>query len=447
MIQPERITFLNDKEPAKKGYVLYWMQASQRVEFNFALQYAVRKANEYNAPLIVFFSLMDNYPDANIRHYKFMLQGLNQTQRSLLDHNIKMIIHHGPPVEGCLSMSKNARLVITDMGYLKHQRAWLNSLARKCPCQLIQIESDVVVPIRIVSNKQEYAAATIRNKIKKHLPHFLKALKFEKINVSSANLDFDSFDISDTQKALQKLNIDKTVPTVDDYIGGASQAKKLLKIFISQKLANYDKLRNDPNKDSLSNMSPYLHFGQISPVHIALEVARSAKASSDAYLEELIIRRELSMNFVFYNEVYDDFKSLPGWAKQTFKDHEKDERKYCYTKLQLENAKTHDIYWNAAQNQMVQTGKMHGYMRMYWGKKIIEWTKTPETAFKIALYLNNKYELDGRDPNSFTGVAWCFGKHDRPWKEREIFGKVRYMNDAGLKRKFDADEFAQKFTT
>ncbi len=206
----------------------------------------------------------------------------------------------------------------------------------------------------------------------------------------------------------------------------------------------YEELKNDPTKECVSNMSPFLHFGQISPLHIALRVSETDSPGKDAYLEELIVRRELSVNFVFYNKNYDAFEGLPEWAKKTLKEHEKDPREYVYTLEELENAETHDPYWNAAQREMTLRGKMHGYMRMYWGKKIIEWSRTPENAFKTAVYLNNKYELDGRGPNGFTGVAWCFGKHDRPWKERPIFGKIRYMNANGLKRKFDADGYVAK---
>jgi deoxyribodipyrimidine photo-lyase len=191
-------------------------------------------------------------------------------------------------------------------------------------------------------------------------------------------------------------------------------------------------------------MSPYLHFGQISPLWIAFQALKTKSPGTEAFLEELIVRRELSMNFVYYNERYDSLEAIPEWAKKTLKTHQKNRRPYLYRLGELEAAKTHDPYWNAAQKEMVVKGKMHGYMRMYWGKKIIEWSQTPEEAFKKALYLNNKYELDGRDPNGFTGVAWCFGKHDRPWGERPILGQVRYMNDKGLKRKFDADAYVKR---
>jgi deoxyribodipyrimidine photo-lyase len=262
--------------------------------------------------------------------------------------------------------------------------------------------------------------------------------------VESLSLDFDSFDISDVGKAISKLHIDRTVQKVSSFQGGTQEARNHLEVFLEGKLDQFPELRNDPTLDYLSHMSPYLHFGQISPLFIALKASETKSPGTEAFLEELIVRRELSMNFVYYNKKYDLFEAVPEWAKKTLRAHKKDKRQYTYTLEELEPAKTHDPYWNAAQKEMVIKGKMHGYMRMYWGKKIIEWSRTPEGAFRSTLYLNNKYELDGRDPNGFTGVAWCFGKHDRPWGERPIFGNVRYMNDKGLRRKFDADGYVKR---
>jgi deoxyribodipyrimidine photo-lyase len=310
-------------------------------------------------------------------------------------------------------------------------------------CPLIQVETDVVVPVEETSPKEEYAAATIRSKITRKLDGFLVSLKEHEPVTDSLSLDFDSFDIEDVAKAISKLRINRSVQRVDSFHGGTKEANSHLEIFLESKLDRFPELRNDPTLDYLSHMSPYLHFGQISPLYIALKVSKTRSLGAEAFLEELVIRRELSINFVFYNEKYDSLKSTPDWAKKTLGTHQKDRRPYLYSPKELEDARTHDPYWNAAQKQMVIKGKMHGYMRMYWGKKILEWSKTPEEAFKIALHLNNKYELDGRDPNGFTGVAWCFGKHDRPWGERVIFGKVRYMNDKGLKRKFDADQYVK----
>jgi deoxyribodipyrimidine photo-lyase len=228
--------------------------------------------------------------------------------------------------------------------------------------------------------------------------------------------------------------------------GGYSTAKHKLENFITYKLAHYDVDRNKPSLDATSGLSPYLHFGQMSPVYIAKQILL-ADYSYDVkavFLEELVVRRELSMNFCWYNPNYDSFAGLPDWAKNTLIDHAGDHRDVTYSYEQLENADTHDIYWNAAQQEMLVSGTMHNYMRMYWGKKILEWVPDPINAFEFALYLNNKYELDGRDPNSYAGIAWCFGKHDRPWATRAIFGTVRSMTASGLERKFDMKAYLMK---
>jgi deoxyribodipyrimidine photo-lyase len=443
MIQKERIKSLNQKTMRKGAYVLYWMQASQRAEYNHALEYTISKGNELHQPVIVFFGITDRFPEANERHYAFMLEGLREVKQSLEKRGIQMVILHGSPERGALQMSKKASLVIVDRGYLRIQRHWRNVVANQINCPLIQVESDVVVPIEEVSNKEEYAAATIRSKIHKKLNHFLVPLKQLDPTIDSLSLNVDSLDINDVGKAISKLRIDRSVHRVDFFKGGTEEAQRHLEVFLEGKLDRFPELRNDPTLDYLSQMSPYLHFGQISPLYIALQVKKTKSPGIETFLEELIVRRELSMNFVFYNEKYDSYEAIPEWAKKSLKSHRGDRRHYLFSLEELEQAKTHDPYWNAAQKEMVVKGKMHGYMRMYWGKKIMEWSKTPEEAFRAALYLNNKYELDGRDPNGFTGVAWCFGKHDRPWGERPIFGNVRYMNDKGLKRKFDADQYVE----
>jgi deoxyribodipyrimidine photo-lyase len=443
MIQKERIKSLNRNSIRKGAYVLYWMQASQRVEYNHALEYAILKANELRQPVIVFFGITDLFPEANERHYTFMLEGLREAKQSLEKRGIQMVILHKSPEMGAVQLAKMASIAVVDRGYLKIQKEWRNYAANKMKCPLIQIESDVIVPIEETSPKEEYAAATLRPKIHKKLSHFLVPLKEKDPVIDSLSLDFESFDITDLTKTISKLRVDRSVRKVNSFQGGTKEALKHLEGFLEGKLNRFPELRNDPTLDYLSHMSPYLHFGQISPLFIALKVKETRSPGVEAFLEELIVRRELSMNFVFYNEKYDSFEAIPEWSKKTLRAHQKDKRPYLYTLEEFENAKTHDPYWNASQREMVVKGKMHGYMRMYWGKKILEWAKTPEEAFRNALYLNNKYELDGRDPNGFTGVAWCFGKHDRSWGERPIFGNVRYMNDKGLKRKFDADEYVK----
>jgi deoxyribodipyrimidine photo-lyase len=421
------------------------MQQSQRAAYNHALEYAIREANRFQQQLIVFFALTADFPEANRRHYVFMLEGLLETQKALHNRGITMIIEHCNPVDGVIKQALDASLVVTDMGYLRIQRAWRMKVSQAIHCQMIEIESDVIVPVSSVSPKEEYSAGTLRPKMLRILDQYLVPLHESNIVKDSLSFRYaSSIKNKSIAGILSILNLDQSVREIDRVHGGTSSALDLFTIFTLKKLDHFGDLRNDPSLDYTSHLSPYLHFGQISPLHIALEIKKKRSAGTMSFLEELIIRRELSMNFVWYNRMYDTYESLPHWARATLELHKKDKREYVYTRDHLEHSQTHDPYWNAAQREMVVRGKMHGYMRMYWGKKIIEWTRSPHEAFSIALSLNNKYELDGRDANGFTGVAWCFGKHDRAWKERPIFGKVRFMNAAGLKRKFDIDAYVKK---
>ncbi len=444
MIPPERIRHLNKNSPKNRKYVLYWMQTAHRAQCNHALEYAVREANALRKPLVVSFGLTGDFPEANARHYTFMLEGLQEVRRTLEGRGIRMTTQNGAPDEGAVRLSRNACSVIVDRGYTRHLRGWREKAAGAMDCPLVQVETDAVVPVEEVSPKEEYAARTIRPKIHKKLQDYLKPLKETPLRKDSLGLRFRSFDIGDIGRALRRLRVDAGVPPVSAYRGGSSHAMKRLDEFLKKKLKNYGADRNDPNLDGVSGMSPYLHYGQISPLQIAMRLRRRKGTGADAFLEELIVRRELSLNFVTYNPDYDRFAGIPEWCRKTLAKHEKDRRDHVYRLPEFESAETHDPYWNAAQREMTLTGKMHGYMRMYWGKKIIEWSETPEEAYRIALHLNNKYELDGRDPNGYAGVAWCFGKHDRPWSERSIFGTVRYMNAGGLRRKFDADAYVKK---
>lgn len=438
----ERIKKLNSINLKERKFVIYWMQSSQRTEFNLALDYAIFMGKKLNKPVIVFFGIT-NFLEANNRHYKFMLEGLQEVEKSLDALGIKLVIKKITPDKGIIELSKKACLVVVDRGYLKLNKKWYNLAKQGIKCPLFQVEDNVIVPVEQASNKEEYSAATFRPKIHMKSNFFLRELKFNKPKRSSLDCKIESLNIKKLNQIIRSLKLIPNIHPTNIFQGGASEAKNRLKIFINKKLANYPNSRNDPNLESLSNLSPYLHFGQISPIQITQEVvtSKNPEESKQVFLEELIVRRELAINYVFYNQNYDSFEGLPNWTKKSLLEHKNDERHYNYSLKEFEQAETHDQYWNAAQNQMRLTGKMHGYMRMYWGKKVIEWTRSPQTAFGIALKLNNIYELDGRDPNGYTGVAWCFGKHDRPWKERAIFGKIRYMNDKGLRRKFDADKY------
>ncbi len=420
------------------------MQAAQRADANHALEYAVGAANELRKPLVVLFALTARYPEANERSYAFMLEGLRETRAGLRARGIPLVVRRGEPDVEAIAFGRRAALVVVDDGYVRTERRWRRSAAAALDCPLVEVATNVVVPVAIASPKEEYAAATLRPKIHRALEAWMRSPRRTPLRTRPADPDWESWPIEDTDAALARLDIDRRIGRVAACRGGASEAEKRLRDFVRRRLAAYAVDRNDPSLDGLSGLSPYLHFGQISPLTVALAVRKGSPYGQAAFLEELIVRRELAFNFVRYNPAYDRFGGLPDWCRSTLLEHAGDRRPYIYSRAELERAATHDPYWNAAQREMVLTGKMHGYMRMYWAKKILEWSASPVQAYRTALALNNAYELDGRDPNGFAGVAWAFGKHDRPWGRRPVFGTVRYMNDAGLRRKFDADAYVRK---
>ena len=429
------------------GPVVYWMQRDQRVNDNWALIFAFEKAKELNQPLVVAFSLVPKFLDATIRQYGFMIKGLEEVEKSLEKLNIPFFLSLGNPGNEIVKLSKklNASVIVSDFNPLKISRLWKKEAINKINIPFFTVDAHNIVPVWEASSKQEYGAYTIRPKIKNLLDEFLD--EFPALNKQS-NHDF-TVEKVDWNLARNSLKVDFKVKEVDWLIPGEFGAMETLEKFFAKKLKDYNEKRNDPNEDALSNLSPYLHFGQISAQRISLEAKKlegSFQESISSFLEELIIRRELSDNYCFYNNNYDSFEGFPEWAKKTLNEHRSDSREYLYTLNQFENAETHDKLWNAAQMQMVNYGKMHGYMRMYWAKKILEWTETPEQAFEFALYLNDKYELDGRDPNGYVGVAWSVGGvHDRAWTERPVFGKIRFMNYNGCKRKFNVNNYIQTY--
>jgi deoxyribodipyrimidine photo-lyase len=448
-IQDTRIQQLNDVEIRfDADYVLYWMQQSQRAEDNHALEYAVLQANRLGLGVMVAFGLTDNYPEANLRHYTFMLEGLTETRELLERRGIYMVIRRGSPPDVALALGKNAAMIVCDRGYLRHQRLWREQVAREALCRVVQVESDVIVPLETVSDKTEYAARTIRPKIQRHLDDYLVELKPVVVQYPMEKPTPAGIDLKRPTDILASPNIDQSIPAVTFFFkGGTSRAKKIFGNFIRTQLKHYEKNHNQPQTDAISHMSMYLHFGQISPLYLALRINsadRRLDSAKAAFLEELIVRRELAANFVYYHRNYDNFACLPGWAQKTLADHQKDRRPYTYTRRQLEDARTHDPYWNAAMNEMKYTGFMHNYMRMYWGKKILEWSSSPELAFRNTLAINNRYFLDGRDPNSYAGIAWIYGVHDRAWPQRPIYGKVRCMMASGLERKCDIHAYVGK---
>lgn len=444
----ERIELLNDTPVNARGrYVLYWMQQSQRARFNPALEYAISRANEQDCPVLVAFGLYDAYPEANERHFAFMLEGLADVARELRERGIKFIVRLGRPDAVCLALAADATLVVCDRGYLRHQKQWYAAVVHDAGRQLVQVEADVVVPVDLASNKREFAARTLRPKITRLLELQLQDVQPQPVNKSSLRLRIKSdVDVHDPDGVLAQLNIDRSVARVQRFVGGSVEAQRRLAHFLDNSFDSYGTARNDPASPQCSNLSPYLHFGQISAVEIACRI-RAAKTGGEndsaVFLEELIVRRELAMNFVHHTADYDNYTCLPPWAQETLARHRADKREITYTRNELEAAQTHDPYWNAAMTEMLYSGYMHNYMRMYWGKKVLEWSRTPEQAYRTLLVINNKYFIDGRDANSYCGVGWIFGLHDRAWARRPVFGKIRYMNAKGLERKFDIKGYAR----
>ena len=439
----ERVKYLKINKEKKGEYIIYWMQETQRIEYNFSLEKAIEVANESKLPLYVIFNYIKNYPEASERHFKFMLQGLKDVRDTLERYGIQFVLLEGDLEKNMLKISKDARTLIWDKSYLRYQRDIREKILKKLDLTIIEVENNVVVPVEVVSFKEEYSAKTFRDKYKKVKERYLKESDY-KIVIKFAyneliNNKLKKMDQSQIYLPQNKARLD------GDFIGGEIEAKKVLEKFIEEKLEFYS--LKGPDNDWSSKLSPYLHFGQISPLQIwsALKKIKELEIQKDKFLEELFIRRELAINFVYYNLKYDAWDGITyKWAYETMEKHLKDQRDYLYSLEELENYKTHDIYWNSAQKQMVDTGYMESYMRMYWCKKLLEWVGSPQEAYEIAINLNNKYLYDGRDPNSYAGVAWCFGKHDRAWKERKIFGKVRCMNSSGLEKKFDMEKYIKK---
>lgn len=441
-----RIRELNEKDIVQ-GPLVYWMSRDQRANDNWALLYTQQLARDIKQPMLVIFCLVENFLGATKRQYDFMLQGLKQTEQLLNDKNMPFILLTGKPekeIPDFLNKIKAGALV-TDFDPLKIKKEWKKQVLKKIDIPFYEVDAHNIVPCFNATDHAEYAARTIRPKIHDQLDHYLS--DFPKLIKHYYDHD-QKFPKNDWQKAEKSLQIDTDVTLPDWLTPGADHAAKVLDHFIDKKLNKYSDARNDPTLDGQSNLSPYIHFGHISAQRIALQVKDSNKSkdASKAFLEELIVRKELADNFCYHNENYDNFEGFPQWAKETLNNHRKDKREHLYTIEQLENADTHDDLWNASQIEMIKRGKMHGYMRMYWAKKILEWTKSPEQAMEFTIYLNDKYEIDGRAPNGYTNISWCIGGvHDHAWQGREIFGKIRYMSYNGCKRKFDVQSYVKKY--
>ncbi|XP_041659813.1 CPD photolyase [Cheilinus undulatus] len=449
----KRLRFISETEKIKQGSegVLYWMLRDQRVQDNWALIHAQRLAVKENLPLHICFCLVVPKSElSTLRHFSFMLNGLREVAKKCKNLDIQFHLLHGSAGEVLPGFVSDHGLgaVVTDFSPLREQLQWLEDVKKKLPkdIPLIQVDTHNIVPCWVASPKLEYAARTIRGKITKLLPEFLTDFPLVEKHPHTAARTAKPID---WDKTLASLKVDRTVGETEWAKPGTKAGVAMLESFIDVRLKMFDTQRNDPNAPALSQLSPWIRFGHLSAQRVALQVqhsGRKAGVTVTSFIEELVVRRELTDNFCFYNKKYDCVEGAYDWAQKTLKDHAKDKRPYLYTREQLEKAKTHDKLWNAAQYQMVSEGKMHGFLRMYWAKKILEWTSSPEEALSIALYLNDRYELDGQDPNGFVGCMWSIcGIHDQGWAERPIFGKIRYMNYKGCLRKFDVARFERKY--
>jgi len=446
MINQKRVRLIQ-KGSKGDGPILYWMSRDQRVDDNWALLFSYEKALKTKKPLIVLFCLIPEFKEAISRIYSFMIDGLKRIEKKLSSLNISFILKQESPQNLIPTFIEefNISQLICDFSPLKIKQNWNEIIKDRISIPFYEVDAHDIIPVWEASQKKEYAAYTLRKKIEEKLDLFLETFpKIKKLKIEW-NENFASIK---WELIMNKIDVVKTDYENIAFQSGEKAAMKILEIFLKNKFTTYSKFRNDPNKDATSNLSPYLHFGQIASQRVVLDAqkVKPIKQLKNSFYDEIIVRKELSDNFCFYESNYDNFEGFHSWAKETLNAHRDDKREYLYSKEEFEKGKTHDDAWNAAQFEMIKTGKMHGYMRMYWGKKILEWTESPEQALEIAIFLNNKYELDGRDPNGYTGIAWSIGGiHDRAWKERNIFGKVRYMSLNGLKRKFDLQKYIKEY--
>jgi deoxyribodipyrimidine photo-lyase len=453
-----------EAQPRPGAYVLYWMQKAQRASWNPALTEAISLANRLRLPLVVLFVLTD-YPAASKAQYRFMLGGLAETAAGLQGLGAAFILASGQPPAVCAAWATDAAALVIDGGRLRIELGWRRELVKNLramasPPPLLEIETEAVVPPGLASMKDEWSAATFRRRIEAAIPYYLKPLPDLDLHHDASKLglkspawpDFPAGHDSPRSRgggglsARLPYGLEPARSKEQDRLPqpGRLAAMEGFGRFLEKGLDRYDGDRNDPSLKGQSDMSPYLHFGQVSSMELALLARQHGGPGLPAWLEQLIVRRELAVNFVLRNPLYDNYGGLPEWARKSLGEAAKDPRKQVYGRGDLEASATHDPYWNAAQDELVRSGRIHNYMRMYWGKKILEWSPSPEEGFSLALSLNDAYALDGRDPNGYAGVAWCFGKHDRPWAPRPIFGNIRSMTASGLERKFDMEAYLRR---
>ena len=450
----ERVRKLNDAPERPGGrWVLYWMQMNRRAEANHALAFAAELANRSDLPLLVYEGLTCSYPYANDRLHTFILEGVPETARRLSELGAGYVFYlrrrHSDPNDALYRLAAEAAAVVTDDHPTFITRRHNASVPAKIGVAYYAVDSSCVVPMNRFA-RREYAAYTIRPKIRKALAECLAPVNEVRLQ-RRWNLPLPAFhtevDLRSIPDLAASCEIDHRVRPSTAFRGGRAEALRRLERFLETNLRHYGRLRNEPAANATSRLSPYLHFGRISSLEVALAAsgyARAHRLSAEEFLEELIVRRELAFNFTRHTEDYQTLAALPDWARQSLARHASDARRPVYSREQFERAATHDELWNAAQKELLLRGVIHGYYRMYWGKKIIEWSPTHEEALATMIYLHDRYALDGRDPNTYTNILWCFGLHDRPWAERPVFGTVRYMSAEGMRRKTNVTAYVRE---
>jgi len=452
LLQDPRVTVRRPGAPARGGRsVLYWMQRTQRGKDNHALDVAVRAGNEMRMPVVVCFLAVANFPGANLRSFTFLNQGLPEIEEELAERNIGFVLRRAPEcsVER-LAAEMGASLVVGDENPLRGPERWRRMVTERLEVPFWTVDSDVVVPTKLIEMPQ-YGAYTIRPRLQRLLPEFLRPLENPRAEHGWKRPKGLQAEDPRADITIGWGKLDRSVTPVEAWRGGPREARRRLKHFVDVILPTYERDRNRPELDGSSRLSPYLHFGHIGPVTVALAINEAVRrrpglgTARDSFFNEMIVWRELAVNFVRTCPTYDRLECAEPWARKTIAEHARDEREHLYTLQQMEGAETHDGLWNAAQRQMLHFGWMHNHVRMYWAKKILEWSPDVATAMDRAIYLNDKYFLDGRDPNGYAGVAWAIaGKFDRAWTERPIFGKIRYMSGASTGRKFGSREYIRQ---
>ena len=485
MTVPEiRISSANSQPLRSEGqYVLYWMIASRRVRYNFSLQYAVQIANELRKPLIVFEPLRIRYRWASDRIHRFIIEGMQDNQAALEKEPVSYFPYVEPEPgvgSGLLStLAENACITITDDYPCFFLPRMIRAVAGKLPCRLELVDGNGIVPLRL-PDRTFTVAHSYRRWVQKNILDCLcdvpVADPFNGVDLPKATLPNEAiektwpradFEALLERDGISRLPIDHSVPASEMIVGGSAQAEARLDAFLKAGIEQYGDDRNHPDESATTGLSPYLHFGHIGAHEVVERLLDhedwapdqlskpngknhgfwNTSESTEAFLDQILTWREMGFNLSFREpETYDRFESLPDWARKTLREHRSDERPYRYSLEQFEAAETHDELWNAAQRELVLTGAMHNYMRMLWGKKILHWTESPQEALRIMIHLNNKYALDGRDPNSYSGIFWVLGRYDRAWgPKRPIFGSVRYMTSDSARRKLRLSKYLAKY--